>query len=67
MKVAELIEKLNKFPQDMEVKVTDGLQGFFYEGDFDIQMFEDIDNTSFVDIGIGGSLVDSTSGYNDRY
>ena len=66
MKVAELIEKLNKFPQDMEVKVTDGFQGFFYEGDFDIQMFEDIDSTSFVDIGIGGSLV-GTSGYNDRY
>ena len=58
MKVAELIEKLNKFPQDMEVKVTDGLQGFFYEGDFNVQVFEDIDSTSFVDIGIGGSLVE---------
>ena len=66
MKVAELIEKLNKFPQDMEVKVTDGLQGFFYEGDFNVQVFEDVDSTSFVDIGIGGSLV-GTSGYNDRY
>ena len=66
MKVAELIEKLNKFPQDMEVKVTDGFQGFFYEGNFEIKVFEDIDSTSFVDIGIGGSLV-GTSGYNDRY
>lgn len=58
MKVSELIEQLNKFPQDMEVKLTDGYQGFFYEGDFDIQLFEDVDNTSFVDIGIGGSLVE---------
>ena len=58
MKVAELIEKLNKIPQDMEVKVTDGFQGFFYEGDFEIKVFEDIDSTFFVDIGIGGSLVE---------
>ena len=58
MKVAELIEKLNKFPQDMEVKVTDGFQGFFYEGNFEIKVFEDIDSTFFVDIGIGGSLVE---------
>lgn len=58
MKVSELIEKLNKFSQDMDVKITDGYQGFFYEGDFDIQLFEDVDNTSFVDIGIGGSLVE---------
>jgi hypothetical protein len=58
MTVSELIEKLKEFPQDTEVKITDGFQGFFYEGDFDIQLFEDIDDTSFVDIGIGGYLVE---------
>jgi hypothetical protein len=58
MTVSELIEKLKEFPQDTEVKITDGFQGFFYEGDFDIQLFEDMDDTSFVDIGIGGYLVE---------
>ena len=56
MTVAELIEKLNTFPQDKEVKITDGFQSFFYEGDFEVQLFEDTDNTCFVDIGIGGCL-----------
>jgi len=58
MNVSELIEKLKEFPQDKEVKITDGFQGFFYGGGFDIQLFEDIDGTSFVDIGIGGYLVE---------
>ena len=58
MTVAELIKKLNTFPQDKEVKITDGFQCFFYEGDFEIQLFEDIDGTFFVDIGIGECLVE---------
>lgn len=58
MNVAELIKKLNTFPQDKEVKITDGFQCFFYEGDFEIKLFEDIDGTFFVDIGIGECLVE---------
>jgi hypothetical protein len=58
MNVAELIKKLNTFPQDKEVKITDGFQGFFYEGDYEIKLFEDIDGTFFVDIGIGECLVE---------
>ena len=58
MTVAELIKKLNTFPQDKEVKITDGFQGLFYEGDYEIKLFEDIDGTFFVDIGIGECLVE---------
>ena len=58
MNVAELIKKLNTFPQDKEVKITDGFQGLFYEGDYEIKLFEDIDGTFFVDICIGVCLVE---------
>ncbi len=54
MTVAEWIEKLKQFPQDQEVKITDGHNYQFYEGDFEIQLFEDVDGSTFVDIGIGG-------------
>ena len=54
MTVAEWIEKLKTFPQDQEVRITDGHRYNFYEGDFDFQLFEDIDGSTFVDIGIGG-------------
>jgi len=53
MTVAEWIEKLKEFPQDKEVKITDGFKSHFYEGDFDFQLFEDLDGFTFVDIGIG--------------
>lgn len=53
MTVAEWIEKLKEFPQDKEVKITDGFKSHFYEGDFDFQLFEDVDGSTFVDIGIG--------------
>jgi hypothetical protein len=54
MTVAEWIEKLKTFPQDLEVGITDGHRYSFYEGDFSFQLFEDIDGSTFVDIGIGG-------------
>ena len=54
MTVAEWIEKLKQFPQNQEVKITDGYKYHFYEGDFDFQLFEDVDGSTFVDIGIGG-------------
>ncbi len=53
MTVAELIQKLNQFPQDMEVKITDGFNLNFYGGDFTVEVFED-----FVDIGIGGCEIE---------
>jgi hypothetical protein len=54
MTVAEFIEKLKQFPQSLEVKITDGHKYHFYEGDFVFQLFEDVDGSTFVDIGIGG-------------
>lgn len=58
MTVAELIEKLQKFPQNQQVKITDGFNYKFYEGDFELQLFEDVDGETFVDIGIGGFNTD---------
>ena len=52
MTVAEWIEKLKQFPQDQEVKITDGHNYQFYEGDFDFQLFEDVDGSTFVDMGV---------------
>ena len=54
MTVAEWIEKLKEFPQSLEVKITDGYRCNFYRGDFVFQLFEDVDGSTFVDIGIGG-------------
>ena len=54
MTVAEWIEKLKEFPQSLEVKITDGFKYHFYEGNFEFQLFEDVDGSTFVDIGIGG-------------
>ena len=58
MTIAEWIEKLKQFPQDKEVKITDGNTYHFYEGDFDFQLFEDVDGSTFVDIGVGGFEVE---------
>lgn len=49
MKVGEMIKKLQEFPEDMEVIITDGFQARFYSGDYYIGEFE-----GAVDIGIGG-------------
>jgi hypothetical protein len=52
--VAEWIEKLKEFSQSLEVRITDGYRYNFYQGDFEFQLFEDVDGSTFVDIGIGG-------------
>ena len=54
MTVAEMIEKLQQFSQDQEVQITDGFQYKFYKGNFEFQLFEDTDGSTFVDIGVGG-------------
>jgi hypothetical protein len=54
MTVAEWIEKLKEFPLDQEVRIADGHKYHFYGGDFDFQLFEDVDGSTFVDIGLGG-------------
>ena len=54
MTVAEWIEKLKEFPLDQEVRITDGHKYHFYEGDFEFQLFEEVNGSTFVDIGVGG-------------
>lgn len=54
MKVSELVAKLLKFPEDMEVLISDGYVGNFYSGNYDVLEYKDEDNQSYVDIGIGG-------------
>ena len=54
MTVADLIQKLQKFPQDQEVQITDEYDFKFYKGDFQVELFEDVDGETFVEIAIGG-------------
>ena len=54
MTVAEFIEKLKEFPLDQEVRITDGYRYNFYQGDFEFQLFEEVNGSTFVDIGVGG-------------
>jgi hypothetical protein len=57
MNVSELIQKLQQFPPDKEVCITDGYECKFYKGEFSVSLFEDGDD-SFVDIGIGSFMVE---------
>lgn len=45
----KFIEALSKFPEDMEVVITDGWEARCYYGDFELKEFE-----GTIDIGIGG-------------
>lgn len=58
MTTAEMIAKLMLYPPDTEVKITDGFNYRFYEGNFEFQLFQDTDGSEYVDIGIGGFEVD---------
>jgi hypothetical protein len=58
MKVSKMIEILQSFPPDLEVMVTDGFNLQFYAGDYEIQLFEELDGTKIVDIGVGGCRVE---------
>jgi len=58
MIVAELIEKFKEFPQDKEVKITDGYKDHFYEGDFPLQLFKGVNGSTCVNICIGGFEVE---------
>lgn len=58
MNVKQLIQKLQSLPQDLEVTITDGYQYHHYEGDFTVEVFEDVDGKKYVDIGIGDCYVE---------
>lgn len=58
MKVSKMIEILQDFPQDLDVMISDGYDLKFYSGEYDIQLWEDLDGARCVDIGIGGLRID---------
>lgn len=58
MTVQQMINKLQEFPSDLEVSITDGFEGVVYEGPFEIKIFEDYScETIVVDIGVGGCRI----------
>ena len=57
MRVSELIQKLQVLKDelgDLEVLITDGWNAVGYRGNFLIQHYIDIDQTNYIDIGVGG-------------
>jgi hypothetical protein len=53
MKIKDLISKLKKMPQDLEVTISDGYNYKFYKGDYEIILFEE-EGIQYCDIGVGG-------------
>jgi hypothetical protein len=49
----KLIEKLQEFPEDMEVLITDGMKVNCYRGEYSVEKFVDVDNVAYIDVGIG--------------
>ena len=54
----ELQDLLAKFPDDLEVLISDGFIGNFYRGQFTAQPYTDLDGKEFLDIGIGGTQIE---------
>lgn len=59
MNVKQLIQKLQSLPQDLEVTITDGYQFNTYQGEYTVEVFEDVDGKKYVDIGIGDCYVEA--------
>jgi hypothetical protein len=53
MKVEQLIKKLQQVNSNKRVYIVDGHTGYIYYGEFEVKESED-----FVDIGVGGCLVE---------
>lgn len=57
MQVKALIAQLQALMEqegNVEVLVTDGYECGCYRGDFAVEVFEDVDGSRYVDIGVGG-------------
>ena len=57
MKVSELKNLLKDLPEDLEVWVSDGYEGNDYHGNYQVKLLEGVDGDKFVEIEIGGLLV----------
>ena len=58
MKVSELKNLLNDVPEDAEVWVSDGYEGNDYHGNYLVKVLEGVDGHKYVELEIGGLLVD---------
>lgn len=56
MTVQELITELSKYDPNTEVLITDGMNAYCYKGQYKINTYTDLDNKTYVDIGIGGCM-----------
>lgn len=55
MKVKKMIEELGKFDPDLEVTITDGFKcNCYHTKNIEFALFEDLDHSVSLDIGIGG-------------
>jgi hypothetical protein len=56
MKKKDFIKNLEKFPDNMEITITDGYEGVCYHGNFQFQLCKEHNRakTKYIDIGIGG-------------
>ena len=57
MKVGELKDLLKELPEDLEVWVSDGYEGNDYHGNFLVKVLDNVDGHKYVEIEIGGLLV----------
>lgn len=58
MNVRELKKLLENLPEDLEVWVSDGYEGNDYHGNYQVQVLDGVDGHKYVEIEIGGLLVD---------
>ena len=58
MNVRELKKLLENLPEDLEVWVSDGYEGNDYYGNYQVQVLDGVDGHKYVEIEIGGLLVD---------
>lgn len=58
MKVGEFKNLLKDLPEDLELWVSDGYEGNDYHGNFEVKVLEGADGHKYVELEIGGLLVD---------
>ena len=48
---------LEKFPDDLEITITDGYKANCYHGNFKAKIFKQFNGVKTIDIGIGGFII----------
>ncbi len=58
MKVSEFLKQFEHVPEDLELWISDGYEGTDYHGKFAVKVMEGVDNHKYVEVEVGGLLVD---------